>query len=511
VARSPMAVYEVHLGSWPRPGRRQPLSDISRTGAPSVPYVKETGFTHIELMPVMEHPFSGSGATRCSGSSRDEPLRAAGGLQVLRRRLSPCGARVILDWVPGHFPRTATASRSSTARRSSSTRTRGRAKHQDWGTLIFNLRPQRGENFLLSNALFWLEEYHVDACASTRSRRCSYLELLAPRRRVDSEPFRRTREPRSHHVHAGAEHPHPPRPSRHDHGAEESTAYAASAGRFTGRPRIHVQVNMGWMHESSSTRTKSRPRRGTTTSSRFRCCTRSPRTSSCRSPTTKWFTARAPSSTNCGRHVAEVRDAPHAVRLHVRASGQEAALHGREFGQWREWNHDRSLTAPARRSVPWRPSPVLQDLNGHYHAEPSLYECDFRLDGFRWIDCNDNENSVVSIVRYARDRHDYLSWPSTSRRARAGYRIGVPSRASIPRSQQRFVGLRRRRLGNGGGCGPASRVHGFDQSVSLTVPPLACLYLKRRAELTRAPLSPIPVTPVYNYVPKTHKTGVKNS
>jgi 1,4-alpha-glucan branching enzyme len=164
--------------------------------------------------------------------------------------------------------------------------------------------------------------------------------------------------------------------------------------------------------------------------------------------------------------------------------GKKLLFMGGEFGQWREWNHDRSLDwhllddpshAALRRYV--------QDLNWHYHAEPSLYQCDFDPSGFRWIDCNDNENSVISIVRFARDSADYVVMVfNFTPVPRAQYRIGVPEPgwyAEVLNSDASLYGGSN--VGNGGGVqSEAVAAHGFDHSLRIMLPPLACLLFKKR-------------------------------
>jgi 1,4-alpha-glucan branching enzyme len=157
---------------------------------------------------------------------------------------------------------------------------------------------------------------------------------------------------------------------------------------------------------------------------------------------------------------------------------------GAEIGQWREWNHDRSLDwhlleDPAHAAV----QRFVRDLNQRYRAEPALYQADFRPDGFQWIDCHDNENSVVSMVRYARNREDFVVMVfNFTPVARDGYRIGVPAAgwyAELLNSDSDLYGGSN--VGNGGGIpSEPTAAHGFDQSLHLTVPPLGCLLLKRR-------------------------------
>jgi len=163
--------------------------------------------------------------------------------------------------------------------------------------------------------------------------------------------------------------------------------------------------------------------------------------------------------------------------------GKKLLFMGSEFGQWREWSHDRSLD--------WhltdQPSHVglrnyIQALNWHYHAEPALHEVDFDPSGFRWIDCNDNENSVVSIVRYAKSRADFVVMVfNFTPVPRMEYRIGVPDAGwygELLNSDAAMFGGGN--VGNGGGTATEPiAAHGFDQSLRLVVPPLGCLLLKR--------------------------------
>jgi 1,4-alpha-glucan branching enzyme len=157
---------------------------------------------------------------------------------------------------------------------------------------------------------------------------------------------------------------------------------------------------------------------------------------------------------------------------------------GNEFGQWREWNHDRSLDWHLLDDAPHAAlRRYVQTLNWFVNTEPALYECDFDPEGFRWIDCNDNENSVVSTVRYAKDRHDFIVMVfNFTPVPRAEYRIGVPHAGWYSEILNSDAGeFGGSSVGNGGGASTEPvAAHGFEQSVRLTVPPLGCLYLKRR-------------------------------
>ena len=164
--------------------------------------------------------------------------------------------------------------------------------------------------------------------------------------------------------------------------------------------------------------------------------------------------------------------------------GKKLLFMGSEFGQWREWNHDRSLDwhlldDPAHAAL----RRYLQVLNWLYSAEPALYEVDFLPSGFRWIDCNDNENSVVSFIRYAKDRRDYVTVIfNFTPVPRSDYRIGVPEPGhyvELLNSDSAWFGGSD--VGNEGGIDAEPiPAHGFDASMRLSVPPLGCLMLKRR-------------------------------
>jgi 1,4-alpha-glucan branching enzyme len=164
--------------------------------------------------------------------------------------------------------------------------------------------------------------------------------------------------------------------------------------------------------------------------------------------------------------------------------GKKLLFMGGEFGQWREWNHDESLDWHLLDYPPHAAlRQYLQTLNWLYRAEPPLYENDYDPSGFRWIDSNDNENSVVSIVRFARNRHDFMAMVfNFTPVPRAEYRIGVPEagyyRELLNSDSHLFGGSD---VGNGGGVqSEPVAAHGFDQSLRLMVPPLGCLYLKKR-------------------------------
>jgi 1,4-alpha-glucan branching enzyme len=486
----PMAVYEVHLGSWARiPEEGNRFLTYTELAHRLVPYVKELGFTHIELLPVMEHPFSGSWGYQVLGFFA--PTSRYGPPEDFKLFVDAChlaGLGVILDWVPGHFPRDehGLARFDGTALFEHADPRQG--EHQDWGTLIFNYGRNEVRTFLLSNALFWLDEYHVDGLRVDAVASMLYLDYsrkegewipnqYGGRENLDAISFLQELNRLTHGQHPGS-----------ITAAEESTSFGGvSRPVHLGGLGFTYKWNMGWMHDMLQYASEDPVHR-------------------------RWHHNEITFSMLYAFSENFILPFSHDEVVHGKRSlldripgdvwqkhstlrtlygymyghpGKKLLFMGDEFGQWHEWNHDRSLDwhlldEPLHASL----KRYVQDLNWHYSAEPALYECDFTHEGFSWIDCNDNENSVVSMVRYAHDRLNFIVMifnftPVT----RNDYRIGVPQAgrySEILNSDSEIYGGSN--TGNLGGIETEpTPSHGFGQSLRLTVPPLGCLYLKRRS------------------------------
>jgi 1,4-alpha-glucan branching enzyme len=484
----PMSVYEVHLGSWRRvPQEESRYLTYRELAETLVPYVREMGYTHVELLPVMEHPYSGSWGYQVVGFFA--PTSRFGTPDDFRYFVDEChrhGIGVILDWVPGHFPkdRHGLAQFDGTALFEHADPRQG--EHVEWGTLIFNYGRREVQTFLLSNALYWLEEFHIDGLRVDAVASMLYLDYsrsegewipnqYGGRENLDAVAFIQQLNTVTHGRAPGT-----------ITVAEESTAWpAVSRPTYLGGLGFTFKWNMGWMHDILEYIGQDPVHR-------------------------RWHHNRITFSMLYAFTENFVLPFSHDEVVHGKRSmldkmpgdvwqkhatlralygymfghpGKKLMFMGCEFGQWLEWNFDTSLDwhlldepmhAGMRRWV--------QDLNRTYQREPSLHEIDFDASGFSWIDCNDNENSVVSMIRRARDPRDFTVMVANFTPVpRPGYRFGVPEggwyREVLNSDGEIYGGSN---VGNAGGVmAGAQPAHGFDYSLSLDVPPLGFLLMKR--------------------------------
>ncbi len=484
----PMSTYEVHLGSWRRvPGDGYRYLTYREMAETLVPYVRDMGYTHIELLPVMEHPFSGSWGYQVLGFFA--PTSRFGTPDDFRAFVDAChrhGLGLILDWVPGHFPkdRHGLAEFDGTALYEHADPRKG--EHRDWGTLIFNYGRNEVRSFLLSSALYWLEEFHVDGLRVDAVASMLYLDYSRPhgewipnqyggRENLDAVSFMQQLNTVTHGRVPGT-----------ITVAEESTAWpAVSRPTYVGGLGFTFKWNMGWMHDMLEYIEQNPVHR-------------------------RWHHEKITFSMLYSFTENFVLPFSHDEVVHGKRSmldkmpgdlwqkfatlrtlygymfghpGKKLMFMGCEFGQWREWNSEESLDwhladdpmhGGLRRWV--------QDLNRTYQLEPSLHEVDFEHSGFSWIDCHDNENSVVSLIRRARDPRDFTVMVANFTPVpRPGYRFGVPEvgwyREVLNSDAAIYSGSN---IGNSGGVTTEPIPdHGFAQSICLTVPPLGFVLLKR--------------------------------
>jgi len=483
----PMSIYEVHLGSWRRiPEEGNRFLSYRELAETLVPYVREMGYTHIELMPVMEHPFSGSWGYQVIGFFA--PTSRFGTPDDFRYFVDQChrhGVGVILDWVPGHFPKDhhGLAYFDGTALYEHADPRQG--EHKDWGTLIFNYGRNEVRTFLMSNALFWLEEFHVDGLRVDAVASMIYLDYsrqpgewipnqYGGRENLEAVSFLQQLNTETHGRMPGT-----------ITVAEESTAWpAVSRPTYVGGLGFTYKWNMGWMHDTLEY-AKEDPvhRRWHHWEITF---------SMLYAFTENFVLPFSHDEVVHGKRAMLDKMPGDLWQKHatLRAlygymfghPGKKLQFMGGEFGQWSEWNVESSLDwhlldHPLHQGLRrW-----VQDLNHTYQREASLHQVDFEPAGFSWIDCNDNENSVVSMIRRARNPHDFtVMLTNFTPVPRPGYRIGVPEggwyRELLNSDGEMYGGSN---MGNGGGLlADDQPSHGFNHSLTVTVPPLGFVLLK---------------------------------
>ena len=487
-ADAPIAIYEVHAGSWRRvPDQGDRWLDWHELGDSLIPYVKGLGFTHIELLPISEHPFDGSWGYQPTGLYA--PTARFGSPADFRRFVDRCheaGLGVILDWVPGHFPDDpfGLALFDGTHLYEHADPREGR--HRDWGTLIYNFGRSEVRNFLVGNARYWVEQFgidglRVDAVASMLYRDYSRAAgEWVPNRDGGRENLEAIELLREMNTSLGATHPWVMTI------AEESTAWpGVSRPVSAGGLGFHYKWNMGWMNDT------------------LRYISRDPVHRAHHQGELSFGLVYAfdeqyilPLSHDevvhgkrslIGRMPGPVEQAFANLRLYLgfmfAHPGKKLLFMGDEFAQWREWHHDRSLDwhlldAPPHRGV----QDLVRDLNRLYTQHPALHERDARPDGFAWIAADDVAQSVLAFVRRGHEEV-MVAVCNFTPEVRHGYRVGVPQAGDwterLNTDSAHYGGAN---VGNGGRLAtdpvPA---HGHAHSLALTLPPLATLILRLEA------------------------------
>jgi 1,4-alpha-glucan branching enzyme len=485
--REPMLVYEVHLGSWARVSEEGERSLTYREIAPRlVEHAKRLGFTHLELLPVMEHPFYGSWGYQVSGYYA--PTARYGTPDDFRYFVDTChqaGLGVILDWVPAHFPKDDWALRRFDGTGLYEHADPRQGEHPDWDTLIFNYGRNGVRNFLVANALYWLEEFHVDGLRIDAVASMLYLDYsrkanewipnrFGGRENLEAIDFLTT-------LNGVVAEEHPDCFTV----AEESTAWpSVTRSVLEGGLGFTFKWNMGWMHDTLQYFGRDpvyRPYHQDDLtfaityeySERFLM------------PLSHDEVVHGKGSL-LGKMAGDEWQKFANLRLllayQYTRPGKKLLFMGTEIAQEREWSHERSLDwhlaeQPLRAGL----GKFLEELGALYRYSSCFWRRDDQPEGFRWIDCEDRENSVFSYLRLDGAEHVVVVCNLTPV-VHEGYRIGVPDAAEL------FLWLSSddSRFG-GSGVSCAARVgtesvpcHGFAQSVRLTLPPLAALVLGRR-------------------------------
>jgi len=483
----PLSVYEVHLGSWRRvPAEENRWLTYREMADELIPYVKELGFTHIELLPITEHPFDGSWGYQAI--SYFAPTSRFGSPDDLKYFIDRCHQEdigVILDWVPAHFPKDGHGLGYFDGTHLYEHADPRKGEHTDWGTLIFNYGRNEVRTFLLSSAIFWAEIYHVDGIRVDAVASMLYLDYsreagewipneFGGRENLEAVDFLKQFNDLIHEQFPGF-----------TTFAEESTAWPmVSRPTYLGGLGFDFKWNMGWMNDTLDYIEKEPIHRkfhhNTITFSLLYAFTENfilpfshdevvhgKRSLLDKMPGDVW------------QKFANLRLLYAYMYAHP---GKKLLFMGCEFGQWNEWDSMESLDWNLLDYEPHRQLKYcLQNLNGCYKDNAAMYQKDFSWEGFEWIDPHDNQQSILSFIRRGNDPDDLMICVyNFTPVPREGYRLGVPLRGAydeIFNSDAECYGGSN--VGNAG-LVPADPIpwQGQDYSMLLTLPPLGALYFR---------------------------------
>jgi 1,4-alpha-glucan branching enzyme len=483
----PMAVYEVHLGSWMRTETGEWLS-YRETAGRLVEYVRKMGYTHVEFLPVMEFPFDGSWGYQVTGYFA--PTSRFGRPQDFMALVDEChrnGIGVILDWVPAHFPMDGHALGKFDGTHLYEHADPRKGVHQDWGTYIFNFGRNEVQNFLISNALFWLDLYHIDGIRIDAVASMLYLDYsrkegewipnqYGGRENIEAVAFVKKLNGIVHQYYPGVVTI-----------AEESTAWGGVTNSLEhGGLGFDLKWNMGWMHDMLEYFSKDpvhRPyhHRNLTFVLLYAFTERFMLPLSHDEVVHGKASLLSKMPGDLWQKFANLRS---LLGLMMTFPGKKLLFMGGDFGQWDEWNHERSLdwhllAHETHQGV----QRLMQDLLTLYRHEPALHEIDFHYEGFDWVDFQDSASSVIAFDRLARDRRSIVTVVCNFTPVpRSGYRIGVREAgmyAELVNTDSAAYGGGN--VGNGGlVASEPIPCHGRPHSVSLTLPPLGILIIKIR-------------------------------
>jgi len=483
----PMSIYELHLGSWRRVPEQEFRSLSYRELAHQLPeYVRKLGFTHVELLPVMEHPFYGSWGYQTTGYFA--PTSRYGTPQdfmYLVDKLHQAGIGVILDWVPSHFATDGHGLSLFDGTHLYEHADPRQGYHPDWGSYIFNYGRNEVRSFLISSAMFWLDKYHVDGIRVDAVASMLYLDYsrkegewipnkFGGRENLEAVSFLKTLNEAIYTEHPDVQTI-----------AEESTAWPmVSKPTYVGGLGFGLKWDMGWMHDTLEYMRKDPVHR-------------------------KYHHDRITFRMIYAFHENFVLPLSHDEVVHGKGSlmnqmagddwqkfanlrmlyadmfaqpGKKLLFMGDELAQWREWNHDSSVDWNL---LVYGPHEGMQSLvsrlNALYRDEPALHEHDADPNGFEWIDCHDADNSALSFLRKSKDGRQVIAAVfNFTPVPRVDYRVGVPRGgrwAEILNTDAAEYGGSG--VGNLGGVdAEAVPMHGRPHSLKITLPPLGAVFFK---------------------------------
>ncbi len=485
----PITVYEVHLGSWRRiPEDRNRWLSYRELGDQLIAYVKELGYTHIELLPIMEHPYDGSWGYQTLGyfaatSRYGTPTE----FMEFVDRCHQAGIGVFLDWTPAHFPRDTHGLSLFDGTHLYEHSDPRQGSHPDWGTLVYNYGRNEVQNYLISNALFWLDKYHIDGLRVDAVASMLYLDYsrkhdewipnrYGGRENLEAIDFIKRLNEVAHLRFPGVLTI-----------AEESTSWpSVSRPTYLGGLGFSLKWNMGWMNDTLKYFSKE-PVHRKYEHNKLTFSLLYAFSENFMLPFSHDEVVHGKNSLlhkmpgDMWQQFANLRLLYAYQYAHP---GKKLLFMGQEFAQRDEWTEARSLDwhlllFDSHRGI----QRLINDLNKLVQAEPALHEVDFEWQGFEWLDANDADNSVYSFIRRGRNSDDIvIAILNATPVVRYGYRIGVPR----PGHYEEILNTDSSTYGGGnvgnlGGMNASEHsCQGRVHSLALTIPPLAVVFLKWR-------------------------------
>lgn len=490
VMDQPISIYEVHLGSWRRSGDKCSYLTYRQLADKLVAYVRTMHFTHVEFLPVTEYPFDGSWGYQPIGMfAPTQRFGSPDDFRYLVDRFHQAGIAVIMDWVPAHFPRDEHGLRRFDGTALYEHEDPRKGEHTDWGTLIFNYGRKEVLNYLVGSALYWIDEFHIDALRVDAVASMLYLDYSREEgewlpnkdggnEHLEAVDFIRELNETIHTYSATSY-------------AEESTAWpGVSRPTDAGGLGFTYKWNMGWMNDTLSYMAEDPVHRkyhhNKMTFGLIYAfdenfvlplshdeVVHGKRSLLGRMPGDDW------------QRFANLRAYYGFMYAHP---GKKLLFMGAEIAQEREWNHDASLDwhlldQPKHKGI----QTLVHDLNQVYRDTKALHELDFSSEGFEWVDWQDSDSSILCWLRFAADKSFVICISNFTPLVRAGYRVGVP----MPGCYTELLNTDAEKYG-GSGVGVFGEIgtqevgaHGRQQSLQIDLPPLATVILRIKNPASR--------------------------